>query len=100
MFMVKDYFFSLVLKTTSEETGISEQDIISKKRNADIVEARHIMIHILNENWFSDNDISTKLNVTREAVCMARNNFGSRLCNRMVTVTINQIKTNISINYK
>lgn len=36
MFMVKDYFFFLVLKTTSEETGISEQDIISKKRNADM----------------------------------------------------------------
>ena len=66
-----------ILRIVEEVTGISAKEMLSSNCE-EHVDARHILIAILNNRGFSDSKIAELTKLTRPCVCMIRNNFKYR----------------------
>ena len=60
--MKRTEYFSKVIKVVTELTDVTEEQIISKSRIPEVVDARWMVIYFLKRNHFSTRQISELLN--------------------------------------
>lgn len=75
----QNYSFSAILYAVSTATEIPAPVILSKSRNAEVVDARHILIAILSECGWHQARISRKLGVSEAAISITLDRFANRL---------------------
>lgn len=67
-----DKEFNKIIKTVSKVTNIPEERILSETRQAEVVDARHMLIYVIYNHYrISSNGISKLVNKTRYSVCYA-----------------------------
>lgn len=66
--MRKSEVFELVLDTIERETEIPREYIVSSKKDAEIVDARYILVYSLHCKGFYFKEIAQLLQMTRQAV--------------------------------
>lgn len=77
--MKKSEIFAEILKIVSDETDVPSQDIISRNRQADIVDARHIFVKTLYDYGFYPVEISHHTGMSHRAINYIITNFGYRM---------------------
>lgn len=85
---MKTKIFNEVLKIVSEVTEISEEVILSKAREAEVVDARAILAEVLRQKGFYPNTIAELMHTSSRNVVMIHNNYADRL-NNSVMMQIN-----------
>lgn len=63
--MCKSELYRQILGTVSQETEISEERILSKAKNAEIVDARYLLVYFLWRQGFHAPVISSLMNFSR-----------------------------------
>jgi hypothetical protein len=66
--MSKEEIFRSILSRVSDKTGISESDILGKKRDTPIIEARQLFRSLLFRNSLSKNEIAKQTNCNHVTV--------------------------------
>lgn len=77
--MKKSEIFAAILKMVSDETDVPEQEIMSKNRQTDIVDARHILVKSLHDYGFYPVEISQHTGMSHRAVNHIITNFDCRM---------------------
>ncbi len=76
--MRKSELFSRILAAVSEETGLTELEIRSKRKTLEVVDARYLMVRLLLEHKFYYTEIARYLNITPQAVSRIITGFEKR----------------------
>lgn len=79
--MIKSEIFASVLKDVCEVTEIPEQKILSKSKEEDIVDARHLLIVTLVKSGYYPKMIAERLHITGRAVRYVLSAFHTRAAN-------------------
>ena len=66
--MCKTKIFAKILNVVSTETEIPASVILSSCKNADVVDARYIMVYILSRYGFYPSSIASFMHLTKRAV--------------------------------
>lgn len=66
--MCKSELYRQILGTVSQETEISEERILSKAKNAEIVDARYLLVYFLWRQGFHAPVISSLMNFSRRPI--------------------------------
>lgn len=66
--MRKSEIFEHVIKVIERETEIPREVILSSKKDAEIVDARYLLVYSLHCKGFYFKEIATLLRITRQAV--------------------------------
>lgn len=66
--MCKSELYRQILGTVSQETEISEERILSKAKNAEIVDARYLLVYFLWRQGFHAPVISSLMNFSRRLI--------------------------------
>lgn len=73
------YSFSAILYAVSTSSEIPTPVILSKSRNTEVVDARHILISILSECGWHQARIARQLHISEAAVSTTLDKFAQRL---------------------
>lgn len=76
--MNKREIFAVILEMVAEETEIAPGDILSCRKSREIVDARHLLIALLNDEGFYPSRIASMSGITVRAVLYAISNFPYR----------------------
>lgn len=76
--MYKSSIFSHILAIVSEETEVSEELILSSCRQAEVVDARYILVRLLHEAGFYIRTIATLIHKTDKSVHHILSDFDNR----------------------
>lgn len=98
--MCKTRLFKTVLRLVSQETEISEIMILSKSRCTAVVDARSILVNILNDYGVYPVEIASFIKQTPASIRKIISNFDFRARNNKLIDTItqdirNRLKNNI-----
>jgi len=76
--MCKTEIFAEILDVVSNETEIPTSVILSPCKNADVVDARHIMVYLLSRYGFYPSSIASFMHITKRAVNAILTKFHDR----------------------
>lgn len=82
--MCKSEIFAKIINAVSEETEVTVEEIMSKSKNAEVVDARAIVIMLLSEYGFYPESISKLLNKTSACVRFLISSFDERKRNNKI----------------
>lgn len=71
--------FSKVIKVVSELTDVTEQDILGKSRQSDVVDARWMVIHIMRKKGYTTKQIAPLMCHPIRTINHACNSFLDRV---------------------
>lgn len=92
----KDIVFNQIMSIVVEETDISADDILSKNRQEDVVNARMMLAHFLKVNGFSVSAIAKRLNKTSAGIRNIHYLFSIKKgTNKLMDINLEYIKKNI-----
>lgn len=77
--MCKSEIFAELLRIVSRETEISTNDIISCKKETEVVDARYLLVRLLFENGFYPSQIASHIHKTNRSINYILSNFSDRL---------------------
>ena len=77
--MYKSEIFNKTLQIVSEETEISVESMLSKSKEADVVDARYLLVYSLYQQGFYPSQIACKINKTKRAVNYMISHFDNRM---------------------
>lgn len=77
--MRKSELFKAIVESVACEMELNADEILSTRRTANIVDARHIIVHLLFKEGVYIADIAHALNLSRRAVEKIRSTFDGRL---------------------
>lgn len=80
--MKKGELFNNILELVAQETDLSQFEITSKSRIAEIVDARCLFVRLLSDVGFYPSDIAKRINLTQRAVNYILTDFDSRISTR------------------
>ena len=93
--MEKSKIFADLLSDVSRETEVPECDILSKRRDSECVDARHLFIYLLHRNGFYPSTIARMTGMCHRAVTFALSVFRYRLnASPMLRINLTALKTN------
>ena len=75
----QNYSFSAILYAVSSSADIPAPIILSKSRNVEVVDARHILISILSECGWHQARIARQLGTSEASISIALDRFANRL---------------------
>lgn len=91
--MEKRKIFADLLSDVSHETEIPEHDILSKRRNSECVDARHLFIYLLHKNGFYPSTIARMTGMCYRSVTYSLSVFDDRLkFSPMLRINLNSLK--------
>lgn len=91
--MCKSRIFNEILKAVSEETEVPADRILSNKKDEDTVDARYILVHLLNKSGISHVSIAKFINKDIRTVNNIVTGFDARMRSRkMFGINLEQIK--------
>lgn len=79
--MIKSEIFASVLKDVCEVPEIPEQKILSKSKEEEIVDARHLLVVTLAKSGYYPRMIAERLHITGRAVRYMMSAFHTRAAN-------------------
>lgn len=79
--MYKSEIFNKILQIVSEETEIPVESILSQNKEADVVDARYLLVYSLYKQGFYPSQIACKINKTKRAVNYMISHFDDRMKN-------------------
>lgn len=77
--MERSKIFAEILADVVRVSEITEKELLSHKREADVVDARHLLFYLLSKEGIYPNVIARYFNMNRRAVNSALNKFEDRL---------------------
>lgn len=77
--MCKSEIFAEILRIVSTETEISTSDILSNNKEAEVVDARYLLVHLLYEHGFYPSQIASHVRKTKRSINYILSNFSDRL---------------------
>lgn len=77
--MCKSEIFAEILRIVSTETEISTSDILSNNKEAEVVDARYLLVHLLYEHGFYPSQIASHIRKTKRSINYILSNFSDRL---------------------
>jgi len=80
--MRKSEIFAEYLEVVSTETEIADSVILSPSKEADVVDARNILVYILYKKGFYPSEIATLINKSKRCIGLCISNFEERLLSR------------------
>ena len=91
--MCKTEIFADILDTVSKETEIPKERILSESKDAEVVDARYILVKLLTDTGMYPSQIASKRNKTRRAVNYIISNFSNReTAGKMLRIYLDNIK--------
>ena len=91
--MCKTEIFADILGAVSKETEIPKERILSESKDAEVVDARYILVKLLTDIGMYPSQIAAKINKTRRAVNYIISNFSSReTAGKMLRIYLDSIK--------
>lgn len=91
--MEKSKIFADLLSDVSHETEIPEHDILSKRKNSECVDARHLFIYLLHRNGFYPSTIARMTGMCHRSVTYSLSVFDDRLkFSPMLRINLNSLK--------
>lgn len=81
--MLSDFFYSVV-ETTVKHTEVEKEKILSPSKNQEVVDARCIIIYILNKEGYYSSQIAKFLNLTETGVRYSLSTIESRFKNNKI----------------
>ena len=91
--MCKTEIFADILDTVSTETEIPKERILSESKDAEVVDARYILVKLLTDTGMYPSQIASKTNKTRRAVNYIISNFSNReTAGKMLRIYLDNIK--------
>lgn len=88
-----------ILGIVEDVTGVSAKEMLSSNREEN-VDARHILVYVLGDRGFSDNQIAKLTKLTRPCVCMIRNNFKYRKKRYFVNLNYQRVYQRVFLSNK
>ena len=85
---MKREVFARIIDKVSEETQLSRESILSKNMFLEVVDARHIVVKLLSDSGFYNNEISRLLQISTASVCKILNHFPNRIEHRKMAKII------------
>nr|DAD56174.1 MAG TPA: chromosomal replication initiator protein [Caudoviricetes sp.] len=77
--MCKSEIFAEILRIVSKETEISTNEILSNSKEAEIVDARYLLVHLLYERGFYPSQIALQTNKTKRSINYILSGFSDRI---------------------
>lgn len=77
--MDKNEYFSKVIKVVTELTEVSEDAILGRSREAEVVDARWMVICLMREKGYSSKQIAPLMNHPIRTINHALNSFSDRV---------------------
>lgn len=97
--MKKHEIFAEILSAVSLETDIPRERIISKAKDEETVDARHLLIYLLNLSGFYTDNTASMLKISKRAVTRALSGFSDRLSiSPMLRINLAHLKTLLPLN--
>lgn len=72
-------YFSKVMKVVTELTEVSEQDVLGRSREYEVVDARWIIIYLMKERGYTTKQIASLLKHPIRTINHALNSFSIRV---------------------
>lgn len=76
--MRKSELFAEILECVAFETEITKEQILSKDKYQDVVDARYMLVHFCHEKWMYITDIARMMRFSRRAVEKMISKFDER----------------------
>lgn len=76
--MSKTELFDHILSIVAEETELPAVRILSRKRDAETVDARYLLVYFLSDTGFTPSYIAERIGFTERAVTYIQTNFEER----------------------
>lgn len=76
--MSKTELFDHILHIVAEETELPAVRILSRKRDAETVDARHLLVYFLSDTGFTSSYIAKRIGVTERTIQQIQTNFHER----------------------
>ncbi|MCM1301892.1 MAG: hypothetical protein NC226_09240 [Bacteroides cellulosilyticus] len=91
--MRKSELFAHILDCVVVETEIEKEQILSSNKNAEVVDARYILVYLLDRNGFYHREIARLSGISRQAVSRMISLFDTRLFRggKIFEITLNRI---------
>ncbi|MCM1216489.1 MAG: hypothetical protein NC209_03755 [Alistipes sp.] len=91
--MRKSELFAHILDYVVVETEIEKEQILSSNKNAEVVDARYILVYILDRNGFYHREIARLSGISRQAVSRMISLFETRRFRggKIFEITLNRI---------
>lgn len=98
--MRKSELFAHILDCVVFETEIEKEQILSSNKNAEVVDARYILVYLLNRNGFYHREIARLSGISRQAVSRMISLFDTRRFRggKIFEITLNRICKNLETN--
>ena len=77
--MCKSEIFAEILRIVSEETEIPTNEILSSSKEADVVDARYLLVHLLYERGFYPSQIALQTRKTKRSINYILSGFSDRI---------------------
>lgn len=99
--MCKSEIFNQILDIVEKETEIKRADILSSNKNAEVVDARYMLVFSLHKKGFYYREIARMSNITRQAVSRMILRFDIRYFQggKIFETTLKRICNSLEINY-
>lgn len=91
--MCKSRIFNEILRAVSDETEVSEDRILSNRKDEETVDARYILVHFLDKSGISHSSIAKFINKDIRTVNNIITGFDARMRSRkMFGINLEQIR--------
>lgn len=97
--MCKSEIFNKVLDAVSSQTEITREQILSSCKSVEVVDARCILFHLLQEQGLYPGQIAAQARKTPAAIRYLQSHFEDRIkANKMVKIYLQNIRKHIKSN--
>ena len=80
--MCKSEIFATILQTVSQETEIPPEQILSRKKDEETVDARYLLVYLLTRNGFCSSRVASCVRKDIRTVNLILTRFETRKSNR------------------
>lgn len=80
--MCKSEIFAIILQTVSQETEIPPEQILSRKKDEETVDARYLLVYLLTRNGFCSSRVASCIRKDIRTVNLILTRFETRKSNR------------------
>ena len=80
--MCKSEIFATILQTVSQETEIPPEQILSRKKDEETVDARYLLVYLLTRNGFCSSRVASCVRKDIRTVNLILTRFETRRSNR------------------
>lgn len=95
--MNKNELILYIFSSVANETGITKDQILSKIKTEEVVDARHMVVKFLSESGLYPSSIARIFNVTPRCISYILSAFDDRInTNRMMKFAYKRIEENIT----